>query len=353
MVRSFSHEFFAEVASGLFAELPARFVLSLIPLVDHLARGLAAAVSATMAWRVGTMVAIYYYNGARWIGGPRETYERAKVMTGTISADDANRVDLNDIPREIPEVYEHLVEQTALYVKNLRRSAPDAGDATIRSILRDNGFAEDVAEAAIAKVLARPEEAGHTRRGGIASGDKVSVVRDLVKQLFAGRPDEDAEQHLVAIGRRSDELRAVMREELQSAIRAFVTGLTPADPSKREFLSVEEKRARSAEKRRHVNLINGLLERFGFGIWAENKLCYLKHRETASHPAGEVLLIRTGSNKEAGVAGELWKLEPICVVDRLSLPPGPAEEPETPRPPSSRPDRIRQRGTGRPPGRFS
>jgi uncharacterized protein (DUF697 family) len=38
-------------------------------------------IATAMTWRVGTMVAIYYQNGGKWVGDRKHTLELAKDMT--------------------------------------------------------------------------------------------------------------------------------------------------------------------------------------------------------------------------------------------------------------------------------
>jgi DNA uptake protein ComE-like DNA-binding protein len=74
---------------------------------------------------------------------------------------------------------------------------------------------------------------------------------ELAKQLLAGLPSDDKEQRLIDFGKQSDEFREAIREELEKAIREYIHGRNP---------KTKEGRQRS------VDLINGLLGRFGFAL---------------------------------------------------------------------------------------
>ena len=154
LAEQFGRAFLAEIGSELIREMATGFAMSFIPVIGGLvSTGLDVAVAATMTWRVGTMIAIYYQNGGRWVEDRKETYERSKDLTGGISPEMVRRVDLDDIPHRVPEVHEHLVEEAVRFIMNLRRANPDVGVATLHEILRDNGFPDDVAEEAIKRAM--------------------------------------------------------------------------------------------------------------------------------------------------------------------------------------------------------
>jgi hypothetical protein len=109
-------EFLQEIASELITEAAAGLAASTIPIIGALfAAGLDAAIAATLTWRVGTMVSLYFQNGEAWIQSRKETYHVAKKLVGGYSPQTDDRVDLNDIGHQNP-----VIEQKHLdFVLNL------------------------------------------------------------------------------------------------------------------------------------------------------------------------------------------------------------------------------------------
>ena len=116
MAVAFGTDFMAEIAKELLPELGLGGLLSAVPFIGGIAAAaLDATVAATLTWRVGTMVAIYYQNSENWIDDRRTTYHRAKGMVGGLSPKTEGRVVLDDIPSTNPEV---MLKQIA-FVENL------------------------------------------------------------------------------------------------------------------------------------------------------------------------------------------------------------------------------------------
>jgi hypothetical protein len=153
MAGEFGREFITEVGSELVGEMGMGFAASFIPIIGGLfSMGLEIAVAATMTWRVGTMIAIYYQYGGRWITNRHETYERAKDMTGGLSPGINERVNLDNIPRNIPEVLQYQAEELARFVADLLSVNADLSDNKIREILRKKGVPDEVIEEVIRRV---------------------------------------------------------------------------------------------------------------------------------------------------------------------------------------------------------
>jgi uncharacterized protein (DUF697 family) len=143
--------FLQDVAPELLSEMGIGFAASFIPFFGGLiSTGLDVAIAATMTWRVGTMLCIYFHNGNQWINGRRrDTYERAREMTGGLSPVIDARVDLGDITRENEEPRRYQARQLARYIKRLRAVRADLMDDEIRTELRKEGVPEEVIEEAI------------------------------------------------------------------------------------------------------------------------------------------------------------------------------------------------------------
>ena len=88
-------------------------------------------IANTMTWRVGTMLSIYFQNGATWLESRQETYEKAKELTGGIShtvreiiktKEDhkSARVDLSEIASRVPEVEESQIRALKPFIQMMR-----------------------------------------------------------------------------------------------------------------------------------------------------------------------------------------------------------------------------------------
>ena len=136
---AFATDFMTEIAKELLPELGVGLALSAIPFVGGIAAAaLDATVAATLTWRVGTMVAIYYHNGGSWINDRQTTYHRAKAMIGSLSPETENRVDLDDIPFENPEVMKKHMAFIESIVDTLRSITSD--ETMIRNTLVTKGI---------------------------------------------------------------------------------------------------------------------------------------------------------------------------------------------------------------------
>jgi uncharacterized protein (DUF697 family) len=85
IANEFGTEFIASIASELITEAGLGTMAGFIPFVGGLVGAALDYVIATvMTWRVGTMVAIYYQNGGKWVGDRKHTLELAKEITGGV-----------------------------------------------------------------------------------------------------------------------------------------------------------------------------------------------------------------------------------------------------------------------------
>lgn len=91
-------EFLQEIMSELVGEAAIGLGASAIPFIGALfAAGIDAAVAATLTWRVGAMVALYFQNGEAWLQNRKNTYHVAKEYAGGYSPRIDNRVDLDQL----------------------------------------------------------------------------------------------------------------------------------------------------------------------------------------------------------------------------------------------------------------
>ena len=106
------------------------------------------------------MVSIYYQNGGNWVENRKHTFELATEMTGGIKfglADLASRftsanrpdmdVDLNQIPRRIPQVFEAQVRNLRPVISMLMQMG---GAGKVRESLVARGVPPMVIDAALA-----------------------------------------------------------------------------------------------------------------------------------------------------------------------------------------------------------
>jgi hypothetical protein len=156
----FSTEFVASIATELLTEAGLGTAASFIPFVGGLiGAALDYVIATAMTWRVGTMVSIYYQNGGKWVGSRKHTFELAKDITGGIEfglSDLVSRfssasrptmdVDLNDISRHIPEVFETQVRNIKTIIPILMQMG---GTEQVRQALISRGVPVPVIDAAL------------------------------------------------------------------------------------------------------------------------------------------------------------------------------------------------------------
>lgn len=157
----FSTEFIVSIATELLTEAGLGTAAAFIPFIGGVVGAALDYIIATaMTWRVGTMVSIYYQNGGNWVKSRKHTFELATEMTGGIKfglADLASRftsanrpdmdVDLNQIPRRIPEVFEAQVRNLRPVISMLMQMG---GAGKVREILVARGVPPMVIDAALA-----------------------------------------------------------------------------------------------------------------------------------------------------------------------------------------------------------
>lgn len=149
-----AQEFMSEIFSELMHEIGVGFVVSAIPIIGGFAAiGLDAALAATMTWRVGTMVSIYYQNGQRWVKDRHSTYEIGKGLVGGLSPIIAERFDLNSIRNRVPEVNETQVRELLRFVWKLHDRVSKKGftleDDDIRDSFKDQKIPKDLLDEVI------------------------------------------------------------------------------------------------------------------------------------------------------------------------------------------------------------
>jgi hypothetical protein len=153
MAGEFGSEFITEVGTELLGEMGMGFAVSFISIIGGLfSMGLEIAVAATMTWRVGTMIAIYYQNGGKWVNSRHDTYERAKDLTGGLSPTIDSRVNLDDISRKIPEVRRYHTEELTRFIVELLGVNSEMSDEKIREILRKKAVPGEIIEEVIKRV---------------------------------------------------------------------------------------------------------------------------------------------------------------------------------------------------------
>jgi hypothetical protein len=156
----FSTEFMLSIATELLTEAGLGTAVALVPFIGGVVGAALDYIIATaMTWRVGTMVSIYYQNGGTWVKDRKNTFKLATEMTGGIKfglADLTSRftssnrpdmdVDLNQIPRRIPEVFEAQVRNLRPLISMLMQLG---GSGKVREILIARGIPPVVIDAAL------------------------------------------------------------------------------------------------------------------------------------------------------------------------------------------------------------
>lgn len=154
LASQFGMAFLAEIGSHLLGEMLLGFCGSFVPILGgFLSMGLDVAIAATMTWRVGTMISIYYQNGGRWVRSRKETYPIAKRLTGGLSVKTVDRVDLNKIPKAAPEVFNHLVEQLMQFVQTHKEVGTPR--EKVHEMLVRKAFPRELIDEAINRVMGK------------------------------------------------------------------------------------------------------------------------------------------------------------------------------------------------------
>lgn len=150
----FAAKFFQQIAPELLHEAGLGVLLAGVPLIGPVvAAGLDAAIAATLTWRVGTMISMYYQNGLGWTGDRSGTYQRARALVGSLSPKIEGRVDLNDVANSNPEILESQVSAVAKTVRVLMGLSNDR--KRILQILRELGLPGALAQLGVERAFAR------------------------------------------------------------------------------------------------------------------------------------------------------------------------------------------------------
>jgi len=141
-------DFLSEIAGELIQEVGSGSLLAALPVLGSIfAAGLDAAIGATLTWRVGTMVSIYWQNGGEWVGDRRTTYEIARRLVGKISPTVDDRVSLDGIAQSVPQVMQRQID----FVKSMARTllAAETPRTMIRDLLIKQGIPIDLVDLAL------------------------------------------------------------------------------------------------------------------------------------------------------------------------------------------------------------
>ncbi|MGC2110089.1 MAG: hypothetical protein WA655_11275 [Candidatus Korobacteraceae bacterium] len=133
----FGSEFLVQIAGELLTELGVGTAASLIPIIGgFIAAGLDWEIATRMTKRVGYMVAIYFQNGASWVGSKKKTYEMARTMRGDL-----------DSVRDISPVRRELLRNVRAMISMMREAM---NVDQIRKALRKQGVPDDLIDEALA-----------------------------------------------------------------------------------------------------------------------------------------------------------------------------------------------------------
>ena len=146
-------DFLQEIGWETVAEGGIGYFASFVPFFGgFVSVGLDVAIAATMTWRVGTMISIYYQNGGAWVKSRRHTYDVAKGLTGDLSPTIKDRVDLNEVPTKVREVREYQIGELMQIVRELLYVAPKLDNSMIREILLRKEVRPELADEIIDRI---------------------------------------------------------------------------------------------------------------------------------------------------------------------------------------------------------
>lgn len=145
--QEFAVEFLAEQAQELVTEAGLGALATVIPVAGAAAgAALDCLIAQMMTWRVGTMTALYFQNGATWLGDRKSTMEVARRLTGGLHVGIGElmssamrerartkevRVDFDRIPSDVPEVQQSVVRSLLALIQGFANKLP-------RSAVRDS-----------------------------------------------------------------------------------------------------------------------------------------------------------------------------------------------------------------------
>ncbi|HWE60806.1 MAG TPA: hypothetical protein VHB98_03770 [Chloroflexota bacterium] len=145
-----SPEFLRSLIQEIVPELWMSAAAGMVPGIGRwLASAPDAALTATLAWRLGTMAVLYLLNGEAWLGSKADTHVLARQMVGKASGQLRGRVRLDDLPYRVPQIYWHLVDGLAADIQAMRRTDPTITDERIRALLQRAGVRDDQIESAL------------------------------------------------------------------------------------------------------------------------------------------------------------------------------------------------------------
>lgn len=162
---AFGLEFIKSVALELITDAGFGAAAGFIPIIGGVVgAGLDYVIATAMTWRVGTMVAIYYQNGGRWVKDKKYTLELAKQMVGGVSfglADLVARfsgrnrqqleVNLNSIPQEIPDVFQSQIRNLRPVVSMMLTAL---SQPQVRALLQGRGVPVSLIDAVLKVAVA-------------------------------------------------------------------------------------------------------------------------------------------------------------------------------------------------------
>lgn len=152
---AFGIEFFQEILSEILTEIGLGALLGAIPIAGSVAAAFYdRKIAATLTWRVGVSVALYYENGCEWIVDRKTTYAKAhSLVTGGLSAKTTDRCDLNSLGNRVSGLRERQASLLAQYFDLAKRVT---GVDSLESVLRENWRVDnDLIDAVLGEVRRR------------------------------------------------------------------------------------------------------------------------------------------------------------------------------------------------------
>lgn len=160
--QEFATEFLLEHAKELLTEAGLGMAATAIPFAGAAAGAtLDWLIAQMMTWRVGTMTAIYFQNGAAWIGNRKSTMEVAKRLTGGLHVGVRElmsesgrervrakevRVDFDRIPNDVPQVKQSSAQTLVTLIKGFADKLPRPA---VKASLLQMGLPDSMVDAAL------------------------------------------------------------------------------------------------------------------------------------------------------------------------------------------------------------
>ncbi|HWS84602.1 MAG TPA: hypothetical protein VN207_10125, partial [Ktedonobacteraceae bacterium] len=150
LATEFGQEFLLELLHEMLPELGIGALLALLPVAGGIiSAGLDATIAATLTWRVGVTTVLYFLYGEEWLGSKKQTYDQAKALVGPLSPKMENRVRLDSILQQVPQIKEKAIRGLSQKIYFMKKANPSISKDAMLSTFQEEGIPNDLIEEAL------------------------------------------------------------------------------------------------------------------------------------------------------------------------------------------------------------